>query len=294
MKGYFQLALGRKYINESIQFVSSLRAFGNGFPVSVLVKEEDRLYALSREKFDKVIVLSEDDPLFGLCKNNFEKYCLFPRLKLLDYIPYRECIVIDTDVFCIYDTDRAWDVFRDKGQPFNCVGSYYDPAYHWSSVDKVNKKLQTNINCAHGGIFYINKDFGEKELEAFFLHLLYAFINYDKLGFARNFEDRDNYGKAQGAITDEILFGYSMSKMNFNLLTYELYPIMTFEIEGYLADKLSIPCYIQTWKWFSMHLEKAGKDKRIETKDPIPFVHCFGSEKQKQESYQKIKSVIYQ
>jgi hypothetical protein len=289
MKGYFQLALGRKYIEESVQFISSIRAFGDDLPVSILVKKEDHEYALSRNIFDHVIIFSENEPLFGLCGNNFEKYCLFPRLKLLDYIPYRECIVIDTDVLCIYSADKAWDTFRDKGQPFNCVGGYYDPSYHWSRIDEINEKLQTNINCAHGGIFYINKDFGIKELETFFLHLLYAFVNYDKLGFFRGFEDRDNIA---GAMTDEILFGYALSKMNFNLLTYELYPIITFEIAGYLADKLIIPHYIQTWKWFSTHHETIGKDKPIETKDPIPFVHCFGDEKQKKQSYQKIKSVI--
>ena len=92
MKGYFQLALGRKYIEESVQFISSIRAFGDDLPVSILVKKEDHEYALSRNIFDHVIIFSENEPLFGLCRNTHEEYCIFPRLKLLDYIPYRDYV----------------------------------------------------------------------------------------------------------------------------------------------------------------------------------------------------------
>jgi len=291
--GYFQLGLGKRYIDESCDFIWSLRAFKDNYPVSILVKKEDYNYALSKKVFDKVIIFSENDPLFTLCKNDFERYCLYPRLKLLDYTPYRECVVIDTDAFCVHDTDKAWDTFRDKGQPFNCTGNYYDPSYHWSQLNVINEKLGMNITCAHGGIFYINLNFGREKLETFFLHLMYAFVNYDKLGFSRNFENREfDKSKEKGAMTDEILFGYALSKMNFTLLDFGLHSIMTFEIDGYLVDEMKLPVFRQTYKEYTLYWEKYKKDIPIIMKDPIPFVHVFGYGHQKVTSSDKIKKAI--
>ena len=290
--GYFQLGLGKSYIDESCDFIWSLRAFKDNYPVSILVKEEDYDYALSKKVFDKVIIFSESDPLLALCKNDqlFEKYCLYPRLKLLDYIPYRECIVIDTDVLCSHDTDLARDTFRDKRQPFNCTGNYYDESFHWDSITEINNNLGFNISCAHGGIFYINKNFGEEQLNNFFLHLLYGFVNYDKLGFKRGFRSREN---KSGAMTDEIIFGYALSKMNYSLLDFSIYPIMTFEISGYLIDEMKLPNKIQSYKWFTLYWEKFNKDKPITMKDPIPFIHLFGDQEMKSKSANKLKKIIH-
>ena len=291
--GYFQLGLGERYIDESCDFVWSLRQFKDNYPVSILVKEEDYDYALSKKVFDKVIMLDESGPLFALCKNGFEKYCVFPRINLLKYIPYSECIVIDTDVLCTHSPDKAWDSFRDKGQPFNCVGNYYDPSFHWSNIDAINNKLGMNVACAHGGMFYINKNFGKEDLETFFLHVLYAFLNYDSLGFVREFEDREFDRDAdKGAMTDEIMFGYALSKMKFVLLDFSLYSIMTFEIDNYLVNEMIFPNHRQTYKEYTLYWEKYGKDKPIIMSDPIPFVHIFGYGSQKEDSSKKIKNLI--
>jgi|GEM_PF-3442415 hypothetical protein len=291
--GYFQVALGKKYIDESCAFIWSLRQFKDNYPVSILVKKEDYDYAFSKNVFDNVVVLDENDPLFGLCGNNHDKYCIFPRVSMLKYVPYSECIVIDTDVFCTHSPDKAWESFRDKGQPFNCIGMYNDPAFHWSNINKINKKLEMNIPCVHGGVFYLNKNFGKEDLETFFLHVLYAFLNYDNLGFVRAFEEREFDRKTdKGAMTDEIMFGYAMSKMKLTLLDFSLHSVMTFEIDNYLINEITFPNHRQTHKEYCLLCAKLGKDKPIIMPDPIPFVHIYGYGHQKEDSSQKIKNLI--
>ena len=288
--GYFQIALGRKYIDESCDFIHSLRLFEDNKPVSVLVKPEDIAYAKEKNVFDQIIKLKESGTLYSICENPHDKYCILPRVTMLEYIPYRECIVIDTDVLCSHDTDLAWDTFRDKRQPFNCTGNYYDESFHWDSITEINNNLGFNITCAHGGIFYVNKNFGEEQLNNFFLHVLYAFINYDELGFKRGFRSREN---KSGAMTDEIIFGYALSKMNYTLLDFSIYPIMTFEISGYLIENMKLPNKIQSYKWFTLYWEKFNKDKPIIMKDPIPFIHLFGDQEMKSESANKLKNIIH-
>jgi hypothetical protein len=291
--GYFQIGLGKKYIDESCAFIWSLRQFKDNYPVSILVKKEDFDYAFSKNVFDNVIVLDENDPLFGLCGNNHDKYCIFPRVSMLKYVPYSECIVIDTDVFCTHSPDKAWESFRDKGQPFNCIGMYNDPAFHWSNINKINKKLETNIPCVHGGVFYLNKNFGKEDLETFFLHVLYAFLNYDNLGFVRAFEEREFDRKTdKGAMTDEIMFGYAMSKMKLTLLDFSLHSVMTFEIDNYLINEMTFPNHRQTHKEYCLLCAKLGKDKPIIMPDPIPFVHIYGYGHQKEGSSKKMKNLI--
>jgi hypothetical protein len=287
--GYFQIALGRTYIDESQGFLESIRLFNDRRPVSVLVKKEDFDYALEKRVFDKVIVLEENGMLFSLCKNAHDKYCIFPRVSLLEYVPYREAIIIDTDVLCTYDTDSVWETFRDKGQPFNCVGNYHDESFHWNKISDINKRLGFNVNCAHGGIFYLNKNFGERDLETFFLHMLYSFINYDNLGFTRGFDSRE---AKKGSMTDEIMIGYAMSKMGYTLLDFSIYPIMTFEIEGYLIDEMTLPNKVQSYKWFTLYWEQFNKDKPFIMKDPIPFIHVFGQGFQKTASLTKLNKSI--
>ena len=290
MTGYFLLTLGELYIDEAVQFTQSLRRFKDNRPVSILVKEGQEEYAQNKGVFDKVLTL-EEGTLYKLVDKPFEKYCLLPRLEILKYLPYREAIVIDTDVICIHDPENLWRIFRDKGQPFNCTGSYYDPSYHWEKIDQINEKLKMNIQAVHGGLFYINKQFGERELEQFFLYFMYAFVHYDELGFKRALDNsRDDSGLS---MTDEILIGYAMSKMNFKILDFSLYPSITFEMYGYLADKMKIPNYIQSWYWFSLYHEKLGKDYPEYLNKPIPFIHCFGSQNDKSKSYEKIKKLIY-
>ena len=124
----------------------------------------------------------------------------------------------------------------------------------------------------------------------FFLHVLYAFINYDELGFKRGFRSREN---KSGAMTDEIIFGYALSKMNYALLDFSIYPIMTFEISGYLIENMKLPNKIQSYKWFTLYWEKFNKDKPIVMKDPIPFIHLFGDQEMKSESANKLKIILY-
>lgn len=150
-----------------------------------------------------------------------------------------------------------------------------------------------NIPCVHGGVFYLNKNFGKEDLETFFLHVLYAFLNYDNLGFVRAFEEREFDRKTdKGAMTDEIMFGYAMSKMKLTLLDFSLHSVMTFEIDNYLINEITFPNHRQTHKEYCLLCAKLGKDKPIIMPDPIPFVHIYGYGHQKEDSSQKIKNLI--
>ena len=62
--GYFQIGLGKKYIDESCVFIWSLRQFKDNYPVSILVKKEDYDYAFSKNVFDNVVVLAGSEIAF--------------------------------------------------------------------------------------------------------------------------------------------------------------------------------------------------------------------------------------
>ena len=70
--GYFQIALGRKYIDESCDFIHSLRLFEDNKPVSVLVKPEDIAYAKEKNVFDQIINLKESGTLYSICENSHD------------------------------------------------------------------------------------------------------------------------------------------------------------------------------------------------------------------------------
>ena len=247
-RGYLFYAIGDYWLDEAINLSKSIRKYGNdSYPISLVVNEEGIDKANETNLFDKLIILNEESELFTKTKLNHEKYGVIASFFMFDIAPYDETMIIDTDVLCLSDTKIAWEKLTSKDQCFTPVGRNVSPDWHFGYNRKLTQDLGFNIPETHNGCQVVKPQ--HADVPKFIENLLYSWDNYDKLGFQRKF---------RGGACQEINFGYASGKMNYEVIEFDVDPIMTFNID--LDTKL--PTRIQTLSNTEMY-------------DDIPFIHMF-------------------
>jgi hypothetical protein len=250
---YLFLCFGKSYIDDSLDLVKTLRINNDTREINIVVLPEDLEYAFSKRAFNHILSFNpKKDPLFKLCKNNFEKFCLLPRLRINTFIQNKFTLILDVDILCSYSTNEVWDFLKIQNQTVSMLGSVYNPKWHWGYWKMVCDKIKINYYETHGGLFFINNN---KDINLFFSYAEEAFINYDKLGMIRLYQN--------GAV-DEPCFSYAFSKMNYQPINFGDFPIMTFNLNT--TD--DIP---------TKKLTEERQGKIME--DYIPFIHMFSKNK---------------
>jgi hypothetical protein len=247
-QGYFFIALGKKYIDECFLLAETLGKQGDKRPISLLIHEEDVEYADSKYMFDKLIFFKPNDKLYSDCNTTFEKFCLYPRIKFDEYLPYEENIILDSDVLCQYNTENVWNYLTNQQIPIKMLGRIKDPKWHWGTINEVSQAYGKNVPHVHGGFFYLRKD---TFLKVFFDYCKIVFYRYDEYKCKRFF---------RGGKVDEIIFAIAHSHFNLNPISFDEFPIMTFNY----GTQVKIPSKLQT-----------EGNQNIEMQDYIPFVHMF-------------------
>ena len=251
-QGYILLTLGKRYIDESIYLINTIRKQGDLRPISLIIFKEDEEYCKSKNLFDQYIYFdtSEDNEIWLECKTTFEKYCLYPRLKLNTYLIYDETIILDTDVLCQSSPEPIWIHLSNNIYNNNLItiGNINNPKWHWGYIGEVSEYMNKTVPETHGGFFYINK---KANLKEYFDYCKYVFLNYDKFKCKSLFRN----GKV-----DEIIFAIANAHFNISPIEFSEFPIMTF---NYTPDMI-IPSKLQT---------EGGNS--IELNDYIPFIHMF-------------------
>jgi hypothetical protein len=268
-ESYLLLALGRSYIDDCLDLFQTLRHFGDTRPINVVVLTKDEEYARSKKIFENIIIFEpEQHTLYPKCFTNFEKFCLLPRLELYNFLITDYTIVVDTDVLCSYHTTDVWNFCKNKNQDLIMLGSINNPQWHWGHWGNVCSKINIKAQETHGGFFFLKKT---DQLQKIFLDATYCFLNYDKLGMLRLYQN--------GAV-DEPCFSYAFSKNDLIPIEFGEFPIMTFNL-GYLSE---IPTKDMT--------EQFQAKVFPESFSYIPFIHMF--EKNKGMNFKLLKQKILQ
>lgn len=248
VQGYLLLAIGKKYIDECILLVETIRKQKDNRPVSIVINDNDREYAEKCGIFDKIInFVIFDQELWNECYTGFEKFCLYPRLFLHKYICYDETIVIDSDVLCQYSPESIWRYLHLLPQPIVQLGHINDPSWHWGTINEVSEAFGKNVPHVHGGFFFIRRDPWINEYFGFAREM---FMKYDEYKCKRWY---------QNGRVDEILFALAHAHFNINPIDFYDIPIMTFNI----IDDMEFPTKLQT----------EGHGKLMD--NYIPFIHMF-------------------
>jgi hypothetical protein len=250
-RGYLLIGLGRKYIDECFNLVLTLRKQEDNYPVTILIHESDIEYTQNRSLFDNIIFFKPDvdSDLWELCKTNFEKFCLYPRLHLNEYTPYDQTIIVDSDELCQYSTNDVWDIVSSKDFPIQMVGRKGDSNWHWGTINDVTQAYGKVVNHVHGGFVFMNKR--DNRTKLFFNYLKEIVFKYDEYNCKKWYD---------GGMTDEILFAIAHSYFDNDPISFDEFPIITF---NYGTD-INPPSKLQT---------EGNQNKIMES--PIPFVHMF-------------------
>jgi len=263
-KSYLLLSFGRSYINDSKDLIDTLRHFKDNTPVNIVVGSNDYDYAHSCKIFNNVIIFDiYNHPLYPLCNTKFEKFCLLPRLELYNFLTTDYTIVLDTDILCAYYTNKVWDYLINKNQDLIMLGSKNNPAWHWGYWGNICSRIGIKPQETHGGLFFLKKT---PKLQPIFKDVEYAFINYDKLGMLRMYQE--------GAV-DEPCFSYAFSKNSLMPINFSEFSIMTFNLKA--LDE--IPTKNMT----------EAQQKTI-MNNYIPFIHMF--EKNNSLNFKNLKEKI--
>ena len=246
-EGYFFVALGVKYITESTMAVLTIRKFGDVRPAAILVHPEHSNYVESLGVFDEVVEFRPSGKLWEDCATDFERYAVYPRITLDEYACYDHNIMLDTDVLCIHNPDRIWNMMRNHSSSIGSVGTRNDPSWHWGTINEVIEAYGKHIPHIHGGFFYFRKDEFLNRFMEYCREVFYRFDEYRCKKFFRS-------GKSE-----EIILAIGHSK--FDLLPFEF----TNNIIGFsYKNHDQLPFYHVN----SDHARGNGND-------PVVFAHMF-------------------
>lgn len=247
-QGYFLIALGEQYVNESVILTQTIRRQGDNRPISLLVDSRSNDYARSTELFDQYIMFEPQGDIWDQSTTNFEKYCLYPRIHFDKTIPYDETIIVDTDVLCQHNADALWETLSSRQNSVQMYGRYNDSTWHWGTIKEVSQAYGCHVPHVHGGFFYLRR---HGFLTEFFDYCREVFHKYDEYKCKRYF---------RGGRVDEIIFAIAHAKFGMKPIEFDSIPGMTF---NYTPD-IEIPSRLQT-----------EGNQNIELDDYIPFVHMF-------------------
>jgi hypothetical protein len=252
-EGYFFIGLGERYIDECFNLSITLKKQNDNRPIAILINVKDLEYAKNKNIFNEFVFFEPNTncKIWNICKNYFEKYCLYPRLHLNDYTPFKHSITVDSDVLCQYSTNQLWNFVKQKQYPVQMIGRKKDLNWHWGKIQQVIDAFGKHIPHVHGGFFYINKSL--PEVKQFFDYVKELVFKYDEYKCIRGYATPDG-------MVDEILFAIAHAHFKIDPIEFDEYPIMTF---NYTPD-IKIPSSLQT-----------ENSQNINMDSPIPFIHMF-------------------
>jgi hypothetical protein len=238
MDAYVYIGCGDKYVEEAICLKKTI-CFYDKERHHILVSDKEAIDKYKND-FNLVINITE----YNLIKNesnSHNKYCVIARILTPTVIPeiYINFMMLDTDILCMYDPQWVWATFKAQNRPFSCVKGRDGSKWHWGFIDEINILNSSNIKPMHGGVVFFNR-INMNSFHEFNSHCMFALLNYDKLGFKRNFRN--------GSMTDEIIFSYAMDKMDYCGLDYIEYPVVSF----CLTSNIELPPYVITWNNFDL------------------------------------------
>ena len=274
-QGYINMALGEKYIDESFNFIKSLRKINDLRPVSVVTEDKWFQYAKSKGVYDKIITLKYDKEYLDICNHHYERYGILPKLYLPDNLPYEHNIMVDVDILCIGDPEKVWKFFMDTGYSLCTTGLVEDHKWHFGYIDEVSKRLSLKLSHTNGGMIYFKKS---DEMKIVSGVLKDVFKNYTKYGCRKQFKS--------GGMCSEILFSVAMAKMGYKPLDFYEYPIQTF---SYL-NNISVPNFTQTANFNKVVIDKPYSfihipEKRESKIYRTIYRNLFGHDEPKKEKY---------
>ena len=250
-RGYLFYAIGDYFLDEAINLAKSIRKYGeDNYPISLVVNESGATRANETDLFDKLLVFDETSELLKSTKLPHEKYGVLASFEMAHHAPYDETMVTDTDVLCTSSTKPAWDAMTSLDQAFTMVGRNLSPDWHFGHCHAISKKHGYNFPETHAGCTLVKRN--HKDVDKFVELLLYAWNNYNELGFKRYF---------RGGRCQEIHFSYAFANLDYKVIEFGEHPVMTF---NYKPD-IKLPNNKQ--------LIEGNK----ELYDNIPFVHMFKS-----------------
>ena len=131
-------------MQEAARLVRTLRSAGrDAKPVAVLVLPSDVELAANTTAFQRVIPYQPKrhvrDGMDAFARTDHERFNILPRLRAVDYAPWAEFIMLDTDVLCSAPTDGVWAAFRRSGQAVAAPGLAVDCKWHFGTVCDVSK-----------------------------------------------------------------------------------------------------------------------------------------------------------
>lgn len=167
-----------------------------------------------------------------------ERFNILPRLRATDYAPYSEFIMLDTDVLCSAPTDGVWASFRRSGQAVAAAGLAEDCKWHFGTVCEVSAalRLASPLPHVHAGAVYVSTSSTSTSggggggggaravLAKFRADTVYAFKNYDQLGFKRWFRQKSR--------VLEILYSYAFSLSGFLPLDFYTHRVINFNVRA--------------------------------------------------------------
>lgn len=267
-ESYLLLCFGRTYIIDALDLFDTLRHFNDHRPINIVCLPEDHDFAKKFHQFNNIIIFDPTtDPLYSLCNTKFDKFGLLPKLRIPSFLQTDLTIVLDTDVICAYHTDDLWEYFLNKQQPLVMVGSKHNRSWHWGHWGRICDQIHIKPYETHSGMFFINKTDYSKII-AIWDHAIFAFKNFDKLGFLRFY--------LGNSVADEPCFAYAFNKSGIEPAEITEFPIITFDISAFLDN---IPT------------NKLTYNNKIQIMNNyIPFIHMFS--KNQSINFQLLKNKI--
>jgi hypothetical protein len=214
-------------VQEAARLVRTLRSAGrDAKPVAVLVLPSDVELAANTTAFQRVIPYQPKrhvrDGMDAFARTDHERFNILPRLRAVDYAPWAEFIMLDTDVLCSAPTDGVWAAFRRSGQAVAAPGLAVDCKWHFGTVCDVSKglRLTSQLPHVHAGAVYVNTAPDSAlgpVLAKFRADTVAAFTNYDSLGFKRWFRQKSR--------VLEICYSYAFSRAGRVVCSFEGRPL---------------------------------------------------------------------
>ena len=208
------------------------------YPVAVLILPSDvaRVDDVNAKEalFDDVVTYDEAkhaaDGLRQLARTNHERYNILPRLRLWEYVPYDEYLVVDADVLCSAPMGDVWAYHRAKKQPVGASGLETDCAWHFGHVCEISREKMPGMRPGaqlphvHAGAVYVDASIDPAGFDAFKTHAMDAFKRYDEFGFKSLHRD--------GGKVLEICLSYAFWKGGYAPLDFYDAPVINFNVRA--------------------------------------------------------------
>lgn len=161
-EGYFLIALGKYYVNLVLKFIESKEQFNDKRKVCILVNPEDA--PILQNKIDTVVSYNPTTFIekYNL-KHHHEIYGALPKVKVMNFSPFRKTIHVDADCFFVNDPQKLWDILTTNNRYLGITGLHDSDNsgpkdWHWNHLREVEETCGFKIPQTSGGVVYFDRD----------------------------------------------------------------------------------------------------------------------------------------